>query len=60
MSKKERRPQAPKRRDPVKKNMDKFHRPDVHRDKSKYDRREQRWSDMLDDYLDELGDDDLY
>jgi len=28
-----------KRRDPVKKNMDKFHKPRTHRDKTKYDRK---------------------
>ena len=29
-----------KRRDPVKKNMDKFHKPKTHKDKSKYNRKE--------------------
>ena len=28
-----------KRRDPVKKNMDKFHKPKTHRDKTKYNRK---------------------
>ena len=31
---------AKKRRDPVKKNMDKFHKPKTHKDKSKYNRKE--------------------
>tara|TARA_B100000575_G_scaffold159940_1_gene127799 strand:+ start:173 stop:301 length:129 start_codon:yes stop_codon:yes gene_type:complete len=31
---------ANKRRDPVKKNMDKFHKPKTHKDKSKYNRKE--------------------
>ena len=28
------------RKDPVKKNMDKFHKPKTHKDKSKYSRKE--------------------
>ena len=48
---KPRRPQAPKRRNFVKKNMDKFHRPQTHRDRSKYDRYEDYLKDQLDDYV---------
>ena len=29
-----------KKRDPVKKNMDKFHKPKTHKDRSKYSRKE--------------------
>ena len=31
---------ANRKRDPVKKNMDKFHKPKTHKDKSKYNRKE--------------------
>ena len=31
---------ANKKRDPVKKNMDKFHKPKTHKDRSKYSRKE--------------------
>ena len=30
------------RKDPVKKNMDKFHRPSTHQDKTKYNRKKQK------------------
>lgn len=58
MSKGMRRPQAPKRRNPVKSHMDDIHFPKVHRDRKKDD----RWEDSLDarlqDYLDDLEDAD--
>lgn len=57
MSKNVRRPQAPKRRNFVKKNMDKFHRPETHRDRTKYNRIEDYWEDELDDYLADMEDD---
>jgi len=53
---KNRRPQAPKRRNFVKKNMDKFHKPQTHRDRTKYDRYDDYLEDRLQDYLDELED----
>lgn len=56
MSKGMRRPQAPKRRNPVKSHMDDIHFPKVHRDRKK----DSRWEDSLDarlqDYLDDLDD----
>lgn len=57
---KNRQPQAPKRRNFVKKNMDKFHRPQTHRDRTQYDRYEDYLKDQLDDLVndDELWDDD--
>lgn len=51
-----RRPQMPKRRNPVKKNMDKFHRPQTYRDRTKYRRQEDDWQSQLDDYLDDEND----
>jgi len=47
----------PKRRNFVKKNMDKLHRPQTHRDRTKYDRYEDYLKDQLDDYLDSESDD---
>lgn len=57
---KNRRPQAPKRRDFVAKNMNKFNRPQTHRDRTKYDRYEDYLKDQLDDLVnnDELWADD--
>lgn len=55
----ERRPQAPKRRNPVKKHMDTFSRPETHRDRTKYDRYEDYLDDQLDDYLDDYDDEDF-
>ena len=40
------------KRDPVKKNMDKFHKPRTHRDKTKYDRRSE--SEKLMDELEPI------
>ena len=36
--------------------MDKFNRPETHRDRTKYNRVEDYWKDQLDDYLDDLED----
>ncbi len=46
-----RRPQAPKRRNFVAKNVGKVHRPQTFRDRTKYDRYEDYLSDQLDDYI---------
>ena len=46
-----RRPQAPKRRNFVAKNVGKFNRPQTFRDRTKYDRYEDYLSDQLDDYI---------
>jgi len=55
MSKKERRPQAPKRRNFVAKHAGEFNRAETFRDRTKYDRVEDYWQDELNDYL--AGDD---
>ena len=39
-------------RNPVKKNMDKFHKPSTHKDKSKYDRRTE--SEVMQDELEPI------
>jgi hypothetical protein len=52
-----RRPQAPKRRNYVAKNVGKVHRPQTFRDRTKYDRYEDYLKDQLDDMVDELDDD---
>ena len=54
MSKKDRRPQAPKRRNFVAKHAREFQRSEVHRDRTKYDRVEDYWKDELQDYLDDI------
>jgi len=54
---KNKRPQMPKRRNFVAKNVGKVHRPQTHRDRTKYDRYEDYLKDQLDDYID--GYDDL-
>jgi hypothetical protein len=41
-----------KKRNPVKKNMDKFHKPRTHRDKTKYDRRTE--SEKMQDELEPI------
>lgn len=46
-----RRLQAPKRRSYVAKNMNKFNRPQTHRDHTKYNRYEDYLKDQLDDYI---------
>ena len=46
-----RRPQAPKRRNYVAKHAREFQRSHVHRDRTKYDRYEDYLQDQLDDYL---------
>ena len=46
-----RRPQAPKRRNYVAKNVGKFNRPQTFRDRTKYDRYEDYLKDQLDDYI---------
>ena len=48
-----RRPQAPKRRNYVAKNVGKVHRPQTFRDRSKYDRYEDYLKDQLDDMVDD-------
>ena len=53
---KNRRPQAPKRRDPVAKNLNKFNKAQTHRDRTKYDRYEDYLKDQLDDHLFDLED----
>ena len=53
---KNRRPQRPKQRNPVKKNMDKFQRPQTHRDRTQYNRYEDYLKDQLDDMVDNLKD----
>ena len=52
-----RRPQAPKRRNFVAKNVHKVHRPQTFNDRTKYDRYEDYLKDQLDDMVDELDDD---
>lgn len=52
-----RRPQAPKRRNFVAKNVNKVHRPQTFRDRTKYDRYEDYLKDQLDDLV---GDEDDY
>ena len=52
-----RRPQAPKRRNYVAKNVGKFNRPQTFRDRTKYDRYEDYLKDQLDDMVGELDDD---
>lgn len=54
-----RRPQAPKRRNYVAKNMNKFNRPQTHRDHTKYDRYEDYLSDQLDDMVADEVDDEI-
>ena len=49
-----RRPQAPKTRNYVAKNVNKVHRPQTFRDRTKYD----RYEDYLKDQLDDLVNDD--
>lgn len=44
----------PKRRNFVAKNMNKFNRPQTHRDRTKYDRYEDYLKDQLDDMVDDL------
>ena len=46
-----RRPQAPKTRNYVAKNVGKFNRPQTFRDRTKYDRYEDYLKDQLDDYV---------
>lgn len=46
-----RRPQTPKRRNFVAKNVHKVHRPQTFRDRTKYDRYEDYLQDQLDDYV---------
>lgn len=46
-----RRPQAPKRRNFVAKNVNKVHRPQTFRDRTKYDRYEDDLKNRLDDFL---------
>ena len=58
VSKNVRRPQAPKRRNYVAKNVGKFNRPQTFRDRTKYDRYEDYLKDQLDDMVDDLGDDE--
>lgn len=58
MSKAVRRPQAPKRRNPVKSHMDEIHFPKVHRDRKRDDRWEDSLEARLQDYLDDLDDED--
>ena len=54
---KKRKPQLPKRRNPVKKHMDKLHRPQTHRDRTKYRRQgDKSLEDRLQDWLDDLED----
>lgn len=55
-----RRPQAPKRRNFVAKNMNKFNRPQTHRDRTKYDRYEDYLKDQLDDYVNDYDEYDDY
>ena len=57
MSKGDRRPQAPKRRNFVAKNVNKVHRPQTFRDRTKYDRYEDYLTDQLQDYIDDEYDD---
>ena len=45
------RPQAPKRRNFVAKNVNKVHRPQTFRDRTKYDRYEDDLKNRLDDFL---------
>ena len=54
---KNKRPQMPKRRNFVAKNVGKVHRPQTHRDRTKYARYEDYLKDQLDDYLDGECDD---
>jgi hypothetical protein len=56
---KNRRPQAPKRRNFVAKNVGKFNRPQTFRDRTKYDRYEDYLKDQLDDYVNNIEDDDV-
>ncbi len=51
-----RRPQAPKRRNFVAKNVNKVHRPQTFRDRTKYDRYEDYLQDQLDDMVDDTDD----
>ena len=51
MSKNNRRPQAPKRRNFVAKHAREFQRSHVHRDRTKYNRYEDELQDRLDDFL---------
>lgn len=48
---KNKRPQAPKRRNYVAKNMNKFNRPQTHRDRTQYNRYEDYLKDQLDDMV---------
>lgn len=57
MTKNVKRPQMPKRRNFVKKHMDQLHKPQTHRDRSKYDRYEDYLKDQLDDYVDDSDED---
>ena len=51
---KNKRPQMPKRRNFVKKHMDQLHKPQTHRDRTKYDRYEDYLKDQLDGMVDNL------
>jgi hypothetical protein len=53
-----RRPQAPKRRNWVAKNVNKVHRPQTFRDRTKYDRYEDYLKDQLDDMVDDVDRDE--
>lgn len=55
-----RRPQAPKRRNFVAKNVGKVHRPQTFRDRTKYDRYEDYLKDQLDDYVNDYDEYDDY
>ncbi len=55
---KNRRPQTPKRRNYVAKNVGKYNRPQTFRDRTKYDRYEDYLKDQLDDYVNDIEDDD--
>lgn len=52
-----RRPQTPKRRNFVAKNVHKVHRPQTFRDRTKYDRHENDLQDRLNDFLQDDDDD---
>ena len=51
-----RRPQAPKQRNYVAKNVNKVHRPQTFRDRTKYDRYEDYLKDQLDDLVNDTDD----
>ena len=54
-----RRPQAPKRRNFVAKNVHKVHRPQTFRDRTKYGRYEDYLKDQLDDMVGDEVDDEI-